>query len=143
MKCYYCTILFLIVSFLAGCASKYNNLILGNWKRHTSPALDTVLVFGNSGWGDILFRKDHSYRIEGQTVDDSSHVSVPGWNAGTEWNGLWKIKDEILELSIYEREGIPVYLRYEIIKLEKDLLILRSVLGGHGAEDYLVYSRRP
>ena len=48
-----------------------------------------------------------------------------------------------LELNMYEREGIPVYLRYEIIKLDKDSLILRSVIGGYDPEDYMIYAKQP
>jgi hypothetical protein len=143
MKFYYYSFLFLIVIFLVGCASKYNNLILGNWKRHTLPASDTLGAFDNSGWGDITFKEDYTYQVQVDSIDGSKQVSVEGWSAAEARNGLWKIKDKFLELSMYEREGIPVYLRYEIIKLNKDSLMLRSVIGGYDPEDYMIYAKQP
>jgi hypothetical protein len=118
-------------------------MILGNWKRHIVSESDTIGAFGDSGMGDMIINKDHSYFIEGRSPDDSNRISVPGWSADAEIMGSWRIVNGFLELSIFEREGIPVYLRYEIKELDRDTLIIRSVLGGYKPEDYMVYTRRP
>lgn len=143
MKCIsFCSGLLMSLVIIA-CKSNQESILAGNWKRHILPASDNLEAFGNSGWGDITFKEDYTYQIQGDSIGEPNHVSVPGWSAAEARNGLWRIKDNFLELSMYEREGIPVYLRYEIIKLDKDSLILRSVIGGYDPEDYMIYAKQP
>jgi hypothetical protein len=60
-------------------------------------------------------------------------VAIPGWHFGDTLTGSWSKKNADLTLSIGdETHGFSV--RYQIMKLDKDSLILREILFGTNGE---------
>ena len=68
------------------------------------------------------------------------HDTVPGWHVGGKMTGNWRVEDNTLLLHLAEIEQ-PVYLRYEIIQLTSERLVLLSSFNKGDTTKYIVFHR--
>jgi hypothetical protein len=101
------------------------NNIVGNWKRVQTVIKNQCVKINQWQWGDLEIHSDSTFHIYGDSTNQNS-ATPTGWQAGTEYNGTWELRDSnYLRLRIlYQPDWI--FRSYEIIKLTKERLVLRS-----------------
>jgi hypothetical protein len=126
--------------FLISACNSKNHGIIGQWKREKLHLLEGFEML-DSNWGNITFYPDSTFFIQGQSNQDSAGASLPGWNAGGNTKGTWRLGDSLLFLQLEPKEA-SMALTYKIIRMTERQLILNSALSGKDfKKDYMEYSR--
>jgi hypothetical protein len=113
--------------------------VIGKWRREIPTFTNQDTTNKQAKGGDLEIRTDSTFHIEGDTSTQNS--TIPGWHAGDEYNGTWKLHDnDRLTLSMEPKDS-KVFLPFIIVKMTKDKLILRLGFNNNEKKFDITYLR--
>jgi hypothetical protein len=126
--------------FTLACKDKVQ--LIGKWKREINPNLKDQNLVENTGWGDINFSADSTFRMQGDTTVEQVSDTIPGWQVGGPLKGTWRIEKNHLLLYFEDLGPLQFPLRYKIIQLTDKRLVLLSAFDNGDTTMKLTYSRK-
>jgi hypothetical protein len=129
---FYSVLLILILSiFLSAC--KTNVDIVGEWKREVGPEFTNASM----GCGNLSINSDSTFKLHGEESEMKIVDTIPGWHTGGSIKGKWQVEKNHL-LFYLDEMGTKIPIRYEIVELTANRLVMLSTLPGN---DTIRYSK--